>query len=439
MWKKWKQQSLFQDLSWTFEIKKHSSLIQMQWDASLIQRKAMNGIIYIIKDQLARNPEQRIFKTDLGILKRLSGIRRTDNSNLKKALRGLATMAIEYNILNKDKEMWWVFTFLSHAQIEVEQRWKSSLIIVECPTIVIEAIRRPAMYSKLNLMITRWISSKHALILYEVLFDYIKLGKIRIRIEELRRLFGLSENQYRGSFSMFRKRVIDRAIKEVNAKTDILVEVFEVERIWRKVLSMTFTIRPAKMYNRLEEDKENLLSKLISYWFSEKKATQIIYSHDKDYILANIAVIEEQYIGRGKTIKSIPALLTSAFKADYSQSIDKAPTIIRDKVPPSSDESDLLYNNQESEVALKEAFNLYLWQLLDERKKWLASEELEWYKERFISQLWETHIASKLMVKHGFEHRIVQSTFSRFLKQELLSLEEQDFDVYKKSTIKNVD
>lgn len=66
----------------------------------------MNGIIYIIKDQLARNPEQRIFKTDLGILKRLSGIRRTDNSNLKKALRGLATMAIEYNILNKDKEMW---------------------------------------------------------------------------------------------------------------------------------------------------------------------------------------------------------------------------------------------------------------------------------------------------------------------------------------------
>ena len=69
------------------------------------------------------------------------------------------------------------------------------------------------------------------MILYEVLFDYIKLGKIRIRIEELRRLFGLSENQYRGSFSMFRKRVIDRAIKEVNAKTDILVEVFEVERI----------------------------------------------------------------------------------------------------------------------------------------------------------------------------------------------------------------
>ena len=185
------QPTLFTDLSGDFQIKKHSSFIQMQGDASLNQRKAMNGIIYMVKDQLNRNPEQRIFAIDLWVLKKLSWVRGTDNSQFKKALRGLTTMGIEYNILNKDSEARWVFSFLSHAHIQVEQRGKASTVMIECPTIVLEAIRRPRIYSKLNLMITRGIESKHGLIMYELLTDYINLGKIRVELRELRKLFGI--------------------------------------------------------------------------------------------------------------------------------------------------------------------------------------------------------------------------------------------------------
>jgi hypothetical protein len=85
------------------EIKKHSSLVQMNNVTTLQQRKAMNSLIWIAKDQLKRNPEARSFSIDLGIIKKLSGINRNDNSELKSALKALVSLVIEYNILGKEK------------------------------------------------------------------------------------------------------------------------------------------------------------------------------------------------------------------------------------------------------------------------------------------------------------------------------------------------
>lgn len=88
------------------EIKKHSSLVQMNNVTTLQQRKAMNSLIWIAKDQLKRNPEARSFSIDLGIIKKLSGINRNDNSELKAALKALVSLVIEYNILGKEKFEW---------------------------------------------------------------------------------------------------------------------------------------------------------------------------------------------------------------------------------------------------------------------------------------------------------------------------------------------
>ena len=88
------------------EIKKHSSLVQMNNVTTLQQRKAINALIRIAKDQLKRNSEARNFSIDLGIIKKLSGINRNDNSELKSALKALVSLVIEYNILGKEKFEW---------------------------------------------------------------------------------------------------------------------------------------------------------------------------------------------------------------------------------------------------------------------------------------------------------------------------------------------
>ena len=55
-----------------FEIKKHSSLTQMKSDFSLQQRKSINALIRIAKDQLKRNKDETVFQIDLMVVKKLA-------------------------------------------------------------------------------------------------------------------------------------------------------------------------------------------------------------------------------------------------------------------------------------------------------------------------------------------------------------------------------
>ena len=86
------------------------------------ERKAMNALIWIAKDILKRTPDERVFQTDIGIVKTLCGLNDTSNNKLKNALRSLADTKIEYNIFDKDKSDRGIFSFLASARIR-EQGW----------------------------------------------------------------------------------------------------------------------------------------------------------------------------------------------------------------------------------------------------------------------------------------------------------------------------
>ena len=62
---KTKQISLFKDDNTVFEIKKHSSIVQMSNITTLQERKLMNVLLWIAKDFLKRNPNERVFNCDL--------------------------------------------------------------------------------------------------------------------------------------------------------------------------------------------------------------------------------------------------------------------------------------------------------------------------------------------------------------------------------------
>lgn len=67
-----KQLALFEEGNGLLEIKKHSSLVQMNNVTTLQQKKAMNALIWVAKDQLKRDPERRVFEIDLYLVKKLS-------------------------------------------------------------------------------------------------------------------------------------------------------------------------------------------------------------------------------------------------------------------------------------------------------------------------------------------------------------------------------
>lgn len=155
---------------------------------TLQERKAMNSLIWIAKDQLKRSPEQRSFVCDIGIVKRLSGLNDSSNEDLKNALRSLSSTKIEYNILNKDKSERGVFSFLAEVKISTEGRGKPTSITFEFPSTVRNVVKNPNMFVKLDLLIIRGLNSKHSVALYELMKDYQGIGKKRCEIEEFRSL-----------------------------------------------------------------------------------------------------------------------------------------------------------------------------------------------------------------------------------------------------------
>jgi hypothetical protein len=85
-------------------------------------------------------------------------------------------MAVEYNIMHKDDaNEWGIFRFISEVKIREEGVGKSTSISFEFPTSILETIKNPNMFVKLDLMIIRGLESKHSIVLYEFIKDYLNL------------------------------------------------------------------------------------------------------------------------------------------------------------------------------------------------------------------------------------------------------------------------
>lgn len=116
-----KQITLFNEDKTYREIKKHSSMVQMNNITTLQERKSLNSLIRVAKDILKREPDKRVFSCDIGIVKRLSGMKRSDNETLKSALENLSHTTVKYNIFGKDDaHERGVFSVLSMAKIKTK-------------------------------------------------------------------------------------------------------------------------------------------------------------------------------------------------------------------------------------------------------------------------------------------------------------------------------
>ena len=235
---------------------------------------------------------------------------------------------------------------------------------------------------------------------------------------------------------MFKRRVLEAAIKEVNKKTNIRANIDEVERVGRKVVAVTFSAVPNERYFLKEVEDTEVYQQLKSYGFSDKRAGQIVDQHDKEYILANIAVVEEQYTNKGKQIDSIPALLTTAFKTDFRNPKNEHTKLLAKQQKQDVLAKEMADQQIKEEDELQKAFTNHINKLTQERKSELSREEYDNHKQAFIDQLWEGHMAMTAFRKHWLDHKIVEASFTTYLRDKLLTAQELDFAVFKKTQSK---
>jgi len=300
-------------------------------------------------------------------------------------------------------------------------------------TPILEAVKRPNMYVKLNLFIQRDLSSKHSLALYEVLKDYQNIKRIPIDIDDFRKLVGLEAGQYK-IFTMLKKRVIDVAVDEINKKTDLRIS-YELLKQGRKITAICFEVNGPSIHEEKDKNNIEIFSKLEAYGVRSKQAQKLIENHDEDYILANIRVVEED-LKNGKNIRNVTAYLMKAFEVDFrpeETAYDKAQKAKKLK----SEQEEITKNKiQQEQQKLQHAFDEEKNEAIENLLKGLEEADLKKLKKDFLAGIKDNTLFSKMLESKGFESGIIQMQWKKFVAEKYLPREVYDFNFHRKQTEK---
>jgi len=97
------------------------------------------------------------------------------------------------------------------------------------------------------------LAGAHAYRLYELLIQYLEIGKREIAVEDLRRWLDLGE-KYNALYDL-KKRVIDPAVSQINDRTPLQVSYVQ-KKSGRTITHLTFSFYKKTPGNELPEAKK---------------------------------------------------------------------------------------------------------------------------------------------------------------------------------------
>jgi len=212
----------------------HSGAIQIEHKIGLKQRQAWFYMLYKAMPFLNK---QTIFTISISELKKAIKYTSRDNQRFKQLLKELVHCTVEWNILNKDKsEIWEANSLLAGCRIEKG----SGICKYAYSPFIQKKLCNPEMYAKLNLLISKKFTSKHALAIYCLALDYLQLkqnyGTKILSIEEIRKYLGLKENEYVRVVDMH-KHILKKAENEINRDSDMQIEIIPIRASKDKIMA----------------------------------------------------------------------------------------------------------------------------------------------------------------------------------------------------------
>tara|TARA_R110002124_G_scaffold284354_1_gene461458 strand:+ start:530 stop:1474 length:945 start_codon:yes stop_codon:yes gene_type:complete len=124
--------------------------------------------------------------------------------------------------------------------------------------------RLSEQYTEYELKQIKDLNSTYALRIFEILMQWLSVGKTPpITIENLRTRLGIEEHQYK-LMSDFKKRVLDHAIKEINDNTNITA-AYEQHKEGRRIVGFTFKFKTeTKLKKEVESKRDSRTSDIPS-------------------------------------------------------------------------------------------------------------------------------------------------------------------------------
>lgn len=305
-----KNLELYQDKKYTLNL--NSGAVHVENKASLKQRLAWLFLAWksipILKSYSKDDLDEKMikFSVNLSEIKKAIGYDSKNNEYLKEILEELVTTKVKWNLLNKDFQVWGASGLL--AYFEVLSTKEKAVCTYAFSPFIQSKLAHPEMYVKLNLLVTKNISSKNTLAIYCIALDYLNVkvnyGEKVLTVDELRKILGFKEDDYKNTGDLY-KWVIKNSQDEINNNTDMQLEI-EVRR--EDETKKRSKIVAFKLKMSIKEE-------YLNFYKPQKQAEKIDFIEDKPFLNK----IEKTLKLRKEIIIENPEVLK--FLAKYSISI----------------------------------------------------------------------------------------------------------------------
>ncbi len=304
------------------ELKKHAAAIHCSNALTLMQRKISNALLFNAYSDLLRKEEHCI---SIAQLCKLLGTTTHNHDALKNALKALVQTMLEWNLVDDKtgKEDWSATTILASVSL------KGGLCYYAYSPRMKELLYSPSIYGKINLIVQSRFRSSYGLALYENCIRYRGLpGTKTFELEDFRKLMGIPDSQYK-IFRDFKRRVIDKAVEEVNTHADIFIEP-SYKRAGRQVVGIRFMIKERAKKLRITPEKLNKKNENISterniivhqlekeFGVDRDLAETLSKKHCTEYIQEKIQLVLTSNAFKLRKINDLAGYIVSAINKDF--------------------------------------------------------------------------------------------------------------------------
>lgn len=421
------------------ELKKHVSTIHCSNVLSLLQRKIANGLLYHAYDDLLIKEEHHISIKELCTL---IGYDSHDYQSIKRALVDLLSTVIEWNIIEEGLP-------------ERETQWNASAIIADasikgshCTYSYSNRMRQllymPTVYGRINLSIQARFKSSYGLALYENVIRYQNLQQTPwFELAVFRKLMGVLPGKY-AIFRDFKRRVLDKAMEEVNRLTRLVVYV-DIKRQQRSVVALRFLIdhvpQSAAVASELPasygERGDGTLSRRLNkdFGLNSQQISKITRDYAASYIREKLEMIEMSGSYRTGKIINLARYLIHALADDY-----RLPHSSQQKIQQRAQQQ--MEDKKQQQIVdkkqqqLKKGYQEYRQCFLSTTLSSLSETHQKTIQIAFMQHIDRVDILKRLFQKEGFNHTMVAMEYRKFVRQNYaeLFIEQLSFTNFCKTT-----
>lgn len=312
------------------ELKKHAATIHCSNTLSLLQRKVTNALLFHAYKELMLKEEHEITVKQLC---RLIGYQGNNHAAIKEALKGLISTVIEWNLIDDQtgNENWTASSILASVSLQ------GPLCHYAYSPRMKQLLHSPSMFGKIDLVIQSRFRSSYGLALYENCVRYRGLPHTKwFEMELFKKLMGVPAGKY-DIFRDFKKRVLDKAIDEVNTYSDLII-TSEYQKEGRKVIKVRFTLKDRARKTRLgasgvqpkltAQSCELNLKLSETFGLSTEQIEQLLSAYEREFIEEKVAVIESSKSFKEGRVENLAGYLLSAIKNNYQAKTTKVNAIV---------------------------------------------------------------------------------------------------------------